>query len=273
MSSCLQSLTFTRTSTSFFDSLRGELEHGIEMFKSLIRKQCQLKDLIFRIPRMFSDPSRLQATFLEFASTQTQLRSIDMREWVDGSCLERMVSARKTLVSLGCFIRQEEERAFGRAMDALSTGFGHLRDLHLNVVGEMMDEDFKRFLQLRSLRQVTLEVDSFPRLEEADVEAMSRAWPDIEEFVVKQHVPRWANAQPCSILSAFARWMGSSLQILELDLYAPAEPPLVAADSFKFVKLREFRLGGLSVVSVNPDDAGTEYLRNLPKLLICDGRL
>ncbi|KAG8898481.1 hypothetical protein FRC00_002779 [Tulasnella sp. 408] len=273
ISSCLKSLSFTRISTSLFESPRGELEHGIDIFKSLIGKQCQLNDLIFRIPWSLSTSSELQAIFLEFSSTQTQLRSIEIRDWIDESRLGSMVGARKTLVSLSCLIRREKRGAFGRTMDALSTDFGHLRELHANVAGGMTDEDFKRFLQLRSLRRVTLEVDSFPRLEEADVEAMSRAWPDIEEFVVKQRGFSSTNAQPLSLLSAFARWMGSSLQILELDLDATTEPPLVAADSFKFVKLRELRIGKRSVMSVDPNDAGTEYLRNLSKLVICDSRL
>ncbi|KAG8926695.1 hypothetical protein FRC00_002645, partial [Tulasnella sp. 408] len=254
ISSCLQSLSFTRTSDWLFEDPRGELEHGVDIFKSLIRKQCQLKDLIFRIPWSLSYFSELEAALLEFVSTQTQLRSFEIRDWMDESRLESMAGARKTLVSLSCSMRREEGARFGRTINALSTGFGLLRDLHVNVDEYMTDEDFKQFLQLRSLRRVSLEVDSFPRLEEADVEAMSRAWPDIEEFVVKQ-------------------WMGSNLQILELDLYAPEEPPLVAADSFKFVKLREFRIGKFSVVDYDPDDAGTTYLRNLPKLLICDGRL
>ncbi|KAG9043601.1 hypothetical protein FS837_009347 [Tulasnella sp. UAMH 9824] len=246
-------------SFGLFEHPRGELEHGIDLFQSLIGKQCQLNDLIFRIPWSLSDSSELQETFQEFASTQTQLRSIEIQDWVDESLLARLVGARNTLISLSCLMRREARGAFGRTMDALSTDFGVLQDLKVNVPGEMTHQDFKRLLRLRSLRRVTLVVVSFPRLQEADVEAMSRAWSDIEEFVVKQR-----------------RWMGSNLQILELDLDATAGSPLVAADSFKFVKLRELRIGPLSLAPSDPDDAVTEYLRSLSigdqstfKLVIC----
>ncbi|KAG9043600.1 hypothetical protein FS837_009346 [Tulasnella sp. UAMH 9824] len=264
ISSCLQSLSFTRISFWLYENPRGELERGIDIFTSLIKKQCQLKHLVFGIPWSLFDSSALKATYLEFASTQTRLRSIDIRDWIDESLVRSMVGASTTLVSLGCWVRGGEVGTFGRTIYALSTGFDVLRDLNLYVTGgEVTDEDFKQFMQLRSLRRITLSTLGFPRLEEADVEAMSRAWSDIEEFVVKQRGFVAANPHRLSILSAFARWMGSNLQILELDLDATAEPPPVAADSFKFVKLRELRIGQLSRAPPDPDEAVTEYLRSL----------
>ncbi|KAG8898480.1 hypothetical protein FRC00_002778 [Tulasnella sp. 408] len=277
VSSCLQRLSFTRISFWLYENPRGELERGIDIFKSLIRKHCQLNQLIFRIPWSLSKSSALQATFSEFVATQTQLLSMEIRDWMDESLLASMVGAGETLVSLSCWIDVGEGGVSGRTMDALSTGFGVLRDLNVKVTGEMTDEDFKRFLQLRSLHRVTLEVISFPRLETVDIETMSRAWPDIEEFVVKQ---RLGNCQPLSILSAFARWMGSTIKVLELDLDVNTctEPSLLEADSFKFVKLRELRIGGSSPAPHQREEVVTQYLRSLSpgsqssfKLVICSG--
>lgn len=185
---------------------------------------------------------------------------MEIRDWVDETFLASMVGAGETLVSLSCWIDVGEGGVSSRTMDALSTGFGVLRDLNVNVTGEMTDKDFRRFLQLRSLRRVTIQVISFPRLEEVDIAAMSRAWPDVEEFVLKQ---RLGYCQPLSILAAFAKWMGSTVQVLELDLDATGEPPLVAADSFNFVKLRELRIGEFSPAPYDLEEAVTNYLRSL----------
>lgn len=57
--------------------------------------------------------------------------------------------------------------------------------------------------------------------------------------------------------------MGSTIQILELDLDAAGEPPLRTVDSFKFVKLRELRIGKLSPAPYDPEDGVAEYLRSL----------
>ncbi|KIO18647.1 hypothetical protein M407DRAFT_31722, partial [Tulasnella calospora MUT 4182] len=64
-------------------------------------------------------------------------------------------------------------------MDTLATGFSVLREPDVGVTGQegVTDESFKQLLQIRSLRRVTLNATSFPRLGETDVEAMSQAWP------------------------------------------------------------------------------------------------
>ncbi|KAG9042213.1 hypothetical protein FS837_011151 [Tulasnella sp. UAMH 9824] len=274
ISSCLQRLTFTRISNLFSEDPRGELEHVIDIFEPLIRKQCQLSHLIFCIPWSLLESAELRAALSGFVSNQTLLREMEIRDWMDESLLASMTAAGETLVSLSCWINAGEGGELGRIMDALSTGFGVLRDLNVNVTGDMTNEDFKRFLQLRSLRRVTFEVVRFPILEEVDIEAMSRAWPDIEQFMVKQV---FGTRQPLSILSTFAKWMGSTVQVLELGLDATGELPLVAADSFNFVKLRELRIGAYSPAPHDPK-AVAEYLRSLSlgsqstfKLVICGG--
>ncbi|KIO17065.1 hypothetical protein M407DRAFT_229511, partial [Tulasnella calospora MUT 4182] len=270
ISSCLQQLSFTWTSSSY-DEIPGEdLERGTDIFTSLIRKQCQLIHLGFHIPWSISDSTSLHAKFLEFASTQTRVRSIRLPDQINESILRSMVGARNTLVSLTCWILGG---TFRRTMEALSTEFSVLQELNVRLTGgrltHMTHEDFKQVQQIRSLRRVTFRTLAFPRLREADVEAMSQAWPDLEEFAVKLH--RYSSMarqlQLLSILSAFARWMGSTIQILDLDLDATEERPLVTAGSFKFVKLRELRIGELRLWHA-PDDPDSEhgvaeYLRSL----------
>ncbi|KAG8918269.1 hypothetical protein FRC01_001953, partial [Tulasnella sp. 417] len=263
ISSCLQHLSFKRTSLWLYERPGGDLERGIEIFKSLIQKRCQLIHLSFTIPWKLSEIPSSQATLLDFASTQTQLHSISLEDWITEPLLGSLVGARNKLVSLNCWVDRGEGETFGRTMGALSTGFSALRELEVYVTGgDMTDDDFKQFLQLRSLRQIRLDTFGFPRLGETDVEAMSRAWPDIEEFVALHRGLQPGDPHPLSILSAFARWMGPSIQVLGLDLDAAADPPPNPTDNFKFIKLRELRIGSLSPPPHDPEEV-TKYLQGL----------
>ncbi|KIO18644.1 hypothetical protein M407DRAFT_157480 [Tulasnella calospora MUT 4182] len=271
ISSCLQQLSFRRTSSSY-DEIPGEdLERWTEIFTSLIKKQCQLIHLSFLLPWSISTSPSLQARFLEFASTQTQLRSIKLQDRIDEPLLQSMVGARNTLVSLTGSVSKGLGVTFGRTMEALSTEFSVLQELNVSITGgrltRMTHEDFKQVQQIRSLRRVTFRTSDFPILGEADVEAMSQAWPDIEKFAVKLH--RFSSIarhiQLLSILSAFARWMGSTIQILDLDLNATEVRSLRTADGFKFVKLRELHIGELAHRNALKDleDEVAGYLRSL----------
>lgn len=258
----LQRLSFSRTS-GWTPGSGEDLECGIDVFKSLIRKRCQLIQISFHFAWKLSGFRSLQAAFSEFASTQTQLRSVKLRDWINEALLASVAGIRDTLVSFSCSVNRGVGITFDRMMDVLSVGFSVLQELDVNVTGEgMTDENFKQLLQVRSLHRVTLRVVGFPRITEADVEAVSRAWPDLEKFTVKL---RWyppRALQPLSILSPFAEWMGSTIQILELDLDAAGEPPMRTADSCKFVKLRELRIGKLSPAPYDPEDGVAEYLRS-----------
>ncbi|KAG8914136.1 hypothetical protein FRC01_004203 [Tulasnella sp. 417] len=240
------------------------LESGVDTLNALSNQACQLRRILFTWG-FGRAAGPLEEAFSKFIRSQTRLQFLSSLIDFTNDIVEALTSSRSTLRILYCRLAAPQDVSFRFVSEILSNGFDSLQELNMvQSEGDINFASISPLLACRSLRQLCLRAARIGALQPPEIAAMAAAWPNIEELRLRSSVPGTLELHPLSILSVFAKDIGSNLKILGLDFNVDGTTPLPEVKKTDvFDVLSQLRVGEIDRIPAGQEENIARYLVSL----------